>query len=263
MRFNQPIQSGNSRNISVKNPAFFAFCYTVSHNHTTENTLPAATADTDRTVCLHCPHRWPCVQREVPHPSVPPSAAVSHVRAAPASRAQRHTQPRLPGLVVLVEVQSKAQEPKALIRTGCQQDQELLDDSLKGKEKPKRQLRKHPWCVLHRNVRWGTDLVKRQRESGERQAQGVHTQQLTNQICWIRSFCKNPELHFYFSNICHACQSLQCKQLGLLKRAPHSLCPAGTLHLSEGSQAAEQLPVCATALGQHSGPNLCQQETSP
>lgn len=94
-----------------------------------------------------------------------PSAAVSHVGAPSAPRAQRHAQPRLPGLVVLVEVQPKAQEPKALVRAGCQQDQELLDNSLKGKEKPKRQLRKHPWCVLHRSIRWCTDLVNRHKWS--------------------------------------------------------------------------------------------------
>lgn len=52
----------------------------------------------------------------------------------------------------------------------------------------------------------------------------VHIRELTNQLCWIHSFWKNPELHFYFSNICNACQSFQCKQLSLLKCAPHSLC---------------------------------------
>lgn len=165
MKFNQPIQSGNSRNISVKNPAFLLSaiqCHTITRLRTCCLQQWRHPWDSVGALC-HC---WPC-------PAGPSRCRCpSQVGAPPAPRPQRHAQPRLPGLVVLVEVQSKAQETKALVRTGCQQDQELLDDSLKGKEKHERQLRRHPWCVLHRNIRWCTDLVKRQGESGKRQAQG-------------------------------------------------------------------------------------------
>lgn len=212
MRFNQPIQSGNSRNINVKKPAFFAFCYPVSHNHRVRTRCLQQRRHGCPSLGVRCQPRGPCPARGRAACGVP-LAAVSHVRAAPAPRAQRHAQPRLPGLVVLVEVQPKAQEPKALVRAGCQQDQELLDDSLKGKEKPKRQLRKCPSCALHRNIRWCTDLVNRQR-IWEKASTRVHIQQNESRLTDLLTFYKNSEL-FYFSNICHACQSLQHKQLDL------------------------------------------------
>lgn len=50
--------------------------------------------------------------------------------AAPPGGPQRWTQARIPGLVVLVEVQPEAEELQTLIRAGHQQPQELLNDAL-------------------------------------------------------------------------------------------------------------------------------------
>ena len=59
----------------------------------------------------------------------------SRVRATPPAGAQGHPQPRLSGLVVLVEVQPEAQEAQALVGAGRQQHQELLHHTLgTGKE---------------------------------------------------------------------------------------------------------------------------------
>lgn len=73
------------------------------------------------------------VQQEVQRPSdteVQSFAVVSHMGASSASSAQWHAKPWLSCFIMFIEVQSKAKKPKAFIRTGCQQNQELLDDSL-------------------------------------------------------------------------------------------------------------------------------------
>lgn len=48
------------------------------------------------------------------------SHAASRVGHAPPPGTQRHTEPGLPGLVVLVEIQPEAKEPETFIRAGCQ-----------------------------------------------------------------------------------------------------------------------------------------------
>lgn len=50
--------------------------------------------------------------------------------AAPPGGPQRGTQARIPGFVVLVEVEPEAEELQTLIRAGHQQPQELLDNAL-------------------------------------------------------------------------------------------------------------------------------------
>lgn len=159
--------------MSVWKTLLFCFLlYSVTQPHDWKHVACRNGRHRSRKICLYDVNTDCLVQQEVQQPSdteVQSLAVVSHVWASPASGAQGHPKPRLSCFIMFIEVRSKAKKPKAFVRTGCQQDQELLDDSLKEKKKPKRQLTST--SVLHRNARCCTVLARRQRESGKGQAQ--------------------------------------------------------------------------------------------
>lgn len=156
---------------------------------------------------------------------------------------------------MFIEVQSKAKKSKAFIRTGCQQDQELLDDSLNEKEKTMRQLRWHQWCFAQA-CQVVSEPGKEAEGSHEMASTRICTQILAIKLCGIHSFYKKPVTSFYLQT---SATHTSCFQ------TDHPTCPAGTLQ--SGFWAGEE-HLCAPALraalpflGDHSGPNLPKQTT--
>lgn len=145
--FKKPIYSDNSINISVKkrkkepkstNLLFCFLLYSVTQSHDWKHVVCRNGGHLLHTIWFYYVNTDCLVQQEVQHPSdteVQSLAAISHMWASSASSAQRHTKPWFSCFIMLIEVQSKAKKSKAFIRTGCQQDQELLDDSLNEKKR--------------------------------------------------------------------------------------------------------------------------------